>query len=352
MTLPEANAPAITSENGSTSDAAAATNAAKAAPCTLAVVIPCHNEEQVLPETTQRLNNVLDALLAKHIIVAAKIYFVDDGSTDHTWRTIEDLAAQHDGRVHGLKLSRNFGQQNAILAGLLTAPGDVVISIDADLQDNVEAIEEMVRAYSAGAEVVYGIRRDRTTDAFFKRATAEWYYRLLQAMGVKLVFNHADFRLMSRRVIEELRNCNESNLLLRGLIPQLGFRSASVYYDRQPRFAGETKYSISKMVSLAITGVTSFTEIPLKVITLLGMCVSVISFGLGLWALFAKIFLSTVVPGWASIVIPLYMLGGIQLLSLGVIGQYLAKIYFETKGRPRFIIEKTLSPIKTEQVKG
>jgi glycosyltransferase involved in cell wall biosynthesis len=225
---------------------------------------------------------------------------------------------------------------------LLTAPGDVLISIDADLQDDVAAIEEMIRAYLGGAQVVYGIRRERKTDSFFKRTSAEGYYWLLQKMGVELMFNHADFRLLSRRVIEELRSYKESNLLLRGLVPQLGFPSAKVYYDRHVRFAGESKYPFSKMLSLALNGITSFTEIPLKIITILGMLVSLFSFVMAAWALGAKFFSAGAVPGWASIVIPLYMLGGIQLVCLGVIGQYLAKIYSETKARPRFIIEKTL----------
>jgi len=199
-----------------------------------------------------------------------------------------------------------------------------------------------VRAYAGGAEVVYGIRRTRKTDSFFKRTTAEGYYRLLQAMGVELKFNHADFRLLSRRVVEELRSCKESNLLLRGLIPQLGFPSAVVYYDRHARRAGETSYPISKMVSLAVNGITSFTAMPLKIITVLGMLISLFSFLLAAWALFVRFFTSAAVPGWASIVIPLYMLGGIQLLCLGVIGQYLAKMYAEAKARPRFIVEKSL----------
>jgi glycosyltransferase involved in cell wall biosynthesis len=307
----------------------------------LTIVIPCHNEEKVLSETALRLGNLLDALSRASLICEPSIYFVDDGSTDDTWRAIERLAAK-DTRVHGLKLSRNFGQQSAILAGLLMAPGDALISIDADLQDDVAAIEGMVRAYYRGADVVYGIRRNRDTDSLFKRTTAEGYYRVLQAMGVQLMFNHADFRLMSRRVIEELRNCKESNLLLRGLVPQLGFPSELVYYDRQVRYAGETKYSIPKMVALAVNGITSFTEIPLKFITVLGMLVSLFSFGLAAWALIAKFLHMASVPGWASVVIPLYMLGGIQLLCLGVIGQYLARIYSEAKARPRFIVEKSV----------
>ncbi|MGA3344243.1 MAG: glycosyltransferase family 2 protein, partial [Terracidiphilus sp.] len=275
----------------------------------LTLVIPCRNEEQVLPQTATRLVTLLGELTQQTLIAEPYIFFVDDGSTDNTWSVIERLASEH-ACIHGLKLSRNFGQQSAILAGLLSTPGEVLISIDADLQDDIDVIKEMVRAYVHGAEVVYGIRRNRRTDSLFKRTTAEGFYRLLQAMGVELMFNHADFRLMSRRVVEELRSCKESNLLLRGLVPQLGFPSSIVYYDRQGRSAGETKYTLSKMVSMAVNGITSFTEIPLKIITLLGMFVSLLSFGLAAWALIAKMLNLAAVPGWASIVIPLYMLGG------------------------------------------
>jgi glycosyltransferase involved in cell wall biosynthesis len=307
----------------------------------LTLVVPCHNEEQVLPETATRLAVLLEQLTRESLIVEPSLYFVDDGSTDGTWSIIERFATEHS-NIHGLKLSRNFGQQSAILAGLLAAPGDAIISLDADLQDDVAAIGEMVCAYSGGAEVVYGVRRSRTKDSFFKRTTAEGYYRLLQAMGVELIFNHADFRLLSRRVVEELRSCKESNLLLRGLIPQLGFPSSIVYYDRHPRYAGESQYSIKKMVSLALNGITSFTEIPLKAITILGLLISLLSFGFAIWALVIRFFTLAAIPGWASTVIPLYMLGGIQMLCLGVIGQYLAKIYSEVKARPRFIVEKSL----------
>jgi polyisoprenyl-phosphate glycosyltransferase len=307
----------------------------------LTLVIPCRNEEQALPQTAIRLVELLEELALETLIGEPSIFLVDDGSTDSTWSVIERLTGEH-AMIHGLKLSRNFGQQSAILAGLLTAPGDVLISIDADLQDDIDAIKDMVRAYAQGAEIVYGIRSDRKTDSFFKRTTAEGFYRLLRAMGVELIFNHADFRLMSRRVVDELRNCKESNLLLRGLIPQLGFTSSMVYYKRKGRSAGETKYSLSKMVSLAVNGITSFTEIPLKIITVLGILISLFSFGLAAWALFVKFFTTAAIPGWASIVIPLYMLGGIQLLCLGVIGQYVAKMYAEAKARPRFIVEKSL----------
>jgi len=307
----------------------------------LTIVVPCYNEEPALEETCSRLGALLEELSREALIAEPSIYFVDDGSVDNTWSVIERLSRE-DARIHGLKLSRNFGQQGAILAGLLTVPGDVLISLDADLQDDPAAMGEMIRAYTGGAEIVYGIRRSRQKDSPFKRTTAEGYYRLLQRMGVQMVFNHADFRLLSRRVVEVLRNYKETSLLLRGLIPQLGFNSAFVYYDRNVRCAGESKYPLSKMIALAVTGITSFTEIPLKIITILGMFVSLFSFGLAAWALVIKFISPEAVPGWASIVIPLYMLGGIQLLCLGVIGQYLAKVYSEVKARPRFIVEKSV----------
>jgi polyisoprenyl-phosphate glycosyltransferase len=311
------------------------------APPRLSLVIPCYNEEQMLPHTAARLRSLLDQLARAGRVAEAAIYFVDDGSADRTWELIEQFASS-DSRIHGLKLSRNFGQQNAILSGLLTAQGDALISLDADLQDNLDAIAEMLDAYAAGAEVVYGIRSSRGTDGLFKRTSAESYYHLLRAFGVKLVFNHADFRLLSRRVIDELRNFKEISLFLRGLIPQLGFPSALVYYKRQERAAGETKYPLGKMISLALNGIISFTDIPLKTITVLGILVSLFSFSMAAWALAVRFFNPAAVPGWASTVIPLYFLGGIQLLCLGVIGQYLAKLYAEVKARPRFIIERSI----------
>lgn len=310
-------------------------------PPKLSIVIPCYNEEEVLPETTQCLNHLLDELIALGSIAEGCLYFVDDGSTDSTWQLIERYAAASE-RIHGIKLSRNCGHQKALLAGLLSTPGDIVISIDADLQDDPLAIKDMLAASSAGAEIVYGVRRRRQKDTSFKRISAEAYYSLLRAIGVQLIFNHADYRLLSRRVIEVLRNYKETNIFLRGLIPQLGFNSALVYYERQERFAGVSKYTFSKMLALAVEGITSFTDIPLKGITVIGLLISLASFGMAAWALWIRIIDPAAVPGWASTVIPLYMLGGVQLLCIGVIGQYLVKIYSETKARPRFIIEKVL----------
>jgi len=305
----------------------------------LALIVPCYNEQDAFPEALRRLGDVLDELRAAHTIEDGFLYFIDDGSDDHTWQLISSAAAG-DSRIRGIKLSRNYGHQKALLAGLLHADGDALISVDADLQDDLAAVKEMLLAFARGAEIVYGVRRSRRMDARAKRLTAEGYYSFLRVIGVQLVFNHADYRLMSRRVVEALREFKEANVFLRGLIPQLGFPSALVYYDRRERVAGKSKYTVSKMLSLAIEGVLSFSDVPLRIITILGLVISLASFGMALWALWIRIFNPAAVPGWASIVIPLYMLGGVQLLCTGVLGQYLAKIYSESKARPRFIIEK------------
>jgi glycosyltransferase involved in cell wall biosynthesis len=223
------------------------------------------------------------------------------------------------------------------------AKGDCLISIDADLQDDLSAIEEMVDAHAAGSDIVYGVRKGRNSDTPFKRFSAELYYRILAVMGVEIVFNHADFRLMSRRAIDALREFGEVNLFLRGIIPQLGFNSAIVHYDRAERFAGESKYPLSKMLGLAIQGITSFSVFPLRIITTIGLVISVLSFAIGLWALWLRLFTQEAIPGWTSTVLPMYLLGGIQLFSLGVIGEYLGKIYLETKRRPRYVIEEFIS---------
>jgi len=316
-------------------------SAANAAP-RVAIVVPCFDEEQVLPETTRRLGDVMAALAAKRKIAAESfVYFVDDGSGDRTWAVVESLARTH-GFIRGIKLSRNRGHQNALLAGLFSADGDVVISIDADLQDDVTAIEPMLDAHATGNEIVYGVRKSRDSDTAFKRETAKAFYRLMRRMGVEAIPDHADYRLMSRRAIEALRGFREVNLYLRGIIPQLGFESAIVEYDRGDRFAGETKYPLGKMLSLAWQGVTSFSAVPLRLITGIGILVSLGSFAVTLWALWIRIFTGAAVPGWASTVLPIYFLGGIQLFCIGIIGEYLAKIYMETKSRPRYVIEKTI----------
>lgn len=310
-----------------------------ATPARLSIVVPCYNEEAALPVTVERLTTLLEALVARGVVAGeSALYFVDDGSADRTWSIIESCA-NRNARVHGIKLSRNRGHQNALLAGLLNAPGDAVVSIDADLQDDVVAIERMLEAHAQGAQIVLGVRRARVHDTWFKRFSAEQYYRWLKRFGVEVVYNHADYRLMGRHAIEALRGYEEVNLFLRGIVPQLGFRSAIVEYDRAPRVAGETRYPLRRMLSLAWEGVTSFSAVPLRFITGLGITVSAVSLGFAAWALAAKLFSDQALPGWASTVVPIYFLGGVQLLCLGIIGEYLAKIYAEVKRRPRYVIE-------------
>jgi glycosyltransferase involved in cell wall biosynthesis len=305
----------------------------------LSLVVPCYNEEAVLPETISRLTRLLEHLVENNLVDAGShVIFVDDGSRDRTWQIIQDASANSQA-VHGIKLSRNRGHQNALLAGLPDTKGDVAISVDADLQDDLDAIEKMIVAHRQGSDIVFGVRKSRDTDTFFKRFTAEGYYRLLERFGVEVVFNHADYRLMSRRAIEALREFNEVNLFLRGIIPQLGFPSSIIYYDRAERFAGESKYPLGKMLALAWQGITSFSTVPLRMITALGFLISFVSFGITLWALFIRLFSDQAVPGWTSTVVPIYLLGGIQLLCIGIIGEYLAKTYMETKRRPHFFIE-------------
>jgi len=308
----------------------------------LTIVVPCYNEHEVLPETNRRLLALLDKLQAQALVCAnSGIYYVDDGSRDSTWTLIENLAVA-DRRVHGLKLSRNRGHQMALLAGLLTVEGDALISIDADLQDDVAVIENMVREHLAGAEVVYGVRDSRATDTIFKRRTALIYYGLMKKMGVDLVHNHADFRLLGRRAIEALREYGEVNLFLRGIVPLIGYKASTVKYDRSERFAGVSKYPLRKMLAFAAEGVTSFSIVPLRMITLLGFIVSIFSFAMIIFVVYGTLVMKAALPGWASTVVPVYFLGGIQLLSIGILGEYVAKIYLETKGRPRYFIEKSL----------
>lgn len=306
---------------------------------TIGLVIPCYNEEAVLRETTSRLLALLARMQTDGLISTdSAVFYVDDGSRDKTWALIQELSAAH-APICGIKLSRNRGHQNALLCGLLTAPGDALISVDADLQDDLEVIPKMVQGLRGGVDIVYGVRHKRTTDSFFKRATAEGYYRLLAMMHVQIVFNHADYRLMSRRALDALREYREVNLFLRGMVPLLGFRTSTVEYDRAERFAGESKYPVGKMLSLAWQGITSFSTYPLRLITTLGFLISAASLGMTAWALITRLFTSEALPGWASTVIPMYFLGGVQLLSLGVIGEYIAKIYTETKDRPRFHVD-------------
>ncbi|MBB2916089.1 glycosyltransferase family 2 protein [Cupriavidus alkaliphilus] len=311
-------------------------------PPVLGLVIPCYNEEQVLQETTARLIPLLEKMHEDGLISdRSAIFYVDDGSRDRTWSLIEELSAAHP-QVCGIKLSCNRGHQNALLCGLMTAPGDVLISVDADLQDDLGAIPQMVRHYQRGCDIVYGVRRRRDTDTLFKRFTAEGYYKLMAAMKVDVIFNHADYRLLSRRAVESLSEYREVNLFLRGLVRLLGYPSAVVEYDRAERFAGESKYPLRKMASFAWQGITSFSIAPLRLITMMGFIVSIGSLALASWALIVKLFVHGAFPGWASTVVPLYFLGGVQLLSLGTIGEYIGKIYMESKGRPRFHISERL----------
>jgi polyisoprenyl-phosphate glycosyltransferase len=306
----------------------------------LSIVVPCFNEEAVLPETARQLLARLAQLRADGAVNDdSAVYFVDDGSADHTWSVIESLSSS-ESRVHGIKLSKNRGHQNALLAGLFTVPGDAVITIDADLQDDPGAIDDMLRAHVAGADIVYGVRRHRKADGSFKKFSALGYYRLLGALGVQVVYNHADFRLLSRRVITALSQYREANLFLRGLIPHIGFNSATVFYDRAERFAGESKYPLRRMLSFALQGVTSFSAAPLRAITALGFLVALLSLAGGGWVVWQRLWNERVVPGWASILVPVFFLGGVQMLCLGVIGEYVAKIYMESKGRPRYIIDR------------
>jgi len=307
----------------------------------LSVVIPCYNEEAALADSVREVRQALDSLEASGKIArGSQIWLIDDGSRDGTWPLIESLSAA-DPQVVGMKLSRNRGHQHALLAGLLSADGDAVISMDADLQDDLGVLEEMVDAWRAGSEIVYGVRRSRTEDTLFKRWTARRYYGLLRVLGVDIVPDHAEFRLMGRKALEALAEYPEANLFLRGLIPQLGFRSAQVLYDRRLRLAGETKYPLRRMVGLGIDGITSFSAVPLRLIAATGAVLFVLSTVVALWVLAVRIFTDRAVPGWASITLPIYALGGVQLLSLGVVGEYVAKIYLEVKRRPRYIVERT-----------
>jgi glycosyltransferase involved in cell wall biosynthesis len=306
----------------------------------LGIVVPCYNEEEALPRTAKVLHDLLADLITKERISSdSRVYFVDDGSTDGTWEMIHHLASK-DTRIAGIKLSSNVGHQSALLAGLMRAEGDVLISMDADLQDDVGVVDLMLAEFANGREIVYGARKRRDTDSTWKRATAQVFYRLLGLLGARVVFNHADYRLMSRTAVEALRGFKEVNLFLRGLIPLLGFSSSVIYYERARRTAGETKYSLRRMMALAVDGVTSFSIVPLRFIFFIGFLVFFFSAMMSLWVLFAAIFNDMTVPGWASTTLPIYFLGGVQILSIGVIGEYTGKIYREVKGRPRYIVER------------
>lgn len=306
----------------------------------LYIVVPCYNEEEVLGETSKRLLDLMRRMKEEGILNnKSRICFVDDGSKDKTWEIIDSLAKEHT-EISGIKLSVNAGHQNALLGGLMTVKNDCdcTISIDADLQDDIEIIPDMVKDFINGFDVVYGVRNKRTTDTFFKRTTAVAFYKLINMMGVKIVFNHADFRLMSRRALDALSEFPERNLFLRGMAPLVGFKSNCRYYDRAERFAGESKYPLKKMISFAFDGITSFSVSPIRMISFLGGLVCVISVIMAAYTLFEKFFRDTG-AGWASIMMSIWFIGGVNLLSVGLIGEYIGKIYKEVKRRPRYIVE-------------
>ena len=310
----------------------------------LYIVIPCYNEEEVLPETAKRLKVKMNSLIEKRkISPESRVVMVNDGSKDKTWSIISALH-EEDPLFSGINLSRNRGHQNALLAGLMTAKdlADATVSMDADLQDDINAIDEMVDKFLDGCDIVYGVRSKRTTDSFFKRYTAESFYRLMNAMGANTVFNHADYRLMSKRALEGLAQFKEVNLFLRGIVPMIGYRTDTVTYERSERFAGESKYPLKKMVAFAMEGITSLSVKPIRLITGLGFVVFMVSIIMLIY-IFVRFCMGATVAGWASVAVSVWAIGGLMLLSIGVVGEYIGKIYLESKARPRFIIEQFLN---------
>ena len=311
----------------------------------LYIVVPCYNEEDALPETARQLKNKLSSLIDSAMISSeSRIVFVDDGSSDSTWKIITGLHKSEPGFFSGIALSRNCGHQNALLAGLMTVKDicDMAVTMDADLQDDINAVDEMIEHYYQGSQIVYGVRSSRKKDSFFKKFTAECFYKLMEHMGAEVVYNHADFRLMSRRALEELSGFKEVNLFLRGIVPLIGFQSSKVYYERCERTAGKSKYPLKKMLSFAVNGITSFSTKPLKIITVLGFIMSLVSVIALIWALVTKL-AGLTVKGWSSTLCSIWLIGGLQLLCLGIIGEYIGKIYAEIKQRPRFIVSEFLN---------
>ena len=309
----------------------------------LYMVIPCYNEEEVLLETSRRLDEKYDALIASGAISPdSRVVFVNDGSKDRTWEIIRSLHEKSP-RFSGVDLTRNRGHQNALLAGLMTVKDlcDAAISMDADLQDDINAIDEMVEKFKEGNDIVYGVRSSRESDTFFKRTTAQGFYKVMDHLGVKTVYNHADFRLMSRRALDGLSEYREVNLFLRGIVPLIGYKSDVVYYKRAERFAGESKYPLKKMLAFAGEGITSFSTKPMKLIMVLGVVVFLVSIVMLIWSI-VGFFLGTTEPGWASLMVSIWAIGGLLLLSVGIVGEYIGKIYLETKQRPRFRVREFL----------
>lgn len=314
----------------------------------LYIVIPCYNEEAVLKETARQLKELLGSI-SDRISPKSRVIFVNDGSRDRTWKLIEELH-EEDSLFGGISLSRNRGHQNALLAGLMTVKPlcDMAISMDADLQDDPRSIIEMLDRYYEGFDIVYGVRSQRDTDSFFKRFTAEGFYRLMNSLGgAELVYNHADFRLMSRRALDGLEEFHETNLFLRGIIPMIGYPSTCVYYERHERFAGESKYPLRKMLSFAFEGITSLSDRPISLIIGLGSAIFGISILMLIWTV-SSFFCGTTVPGWSSLMVSIWAIGGLLILSVGVVGKYIGKIYLETKARPRYLIESFLNDAQTE----
>ena len=313
-------------------------------------VIPCYNEQEVLPTTSSLLRDKLHALIEQNKISSdSRIVFVNDGSRDATWEIIKALHDE-DEIFQGINLSKNMGHQNALLAGLMTAKDlcDAAISLDADLQDDINAIDAMIDKFNEGCDVVYGVRSARKTDTFFKRTTAEGFYKLMDKLGAKTVYNHADYRLMSRRALLGLAEFGEVNLFLRGIVPMIGYKSDVVYYERAERFAGESKYPLKKMISFAIEGITSLSTKPIKMITGLGFFIFIVSIAVLIYSL-VRYFTGNTIQGWTTTVISVWAIGGLMMISLGVIGEYIGKIYLETKNRPRFIIESYLGDEKDQK---
>lgn len=311
---------------------------------TLYLAVPCYNEQEILNDTTQKLIHKMQTLIDSGKISAdSRIMYIDDGSKDSTWKIIESLHNEHE-LVIGLKMSRNRGHQNALYGGLMVAKkyADAVISIDADLQDDIDAIDKMLEKYENGCDIVYGVRSKRETDTFFKRFTAEAFYKILKFLGAEVVYNHADYRLMSKRALDEFENFGEVNLFLRGIVPMIGFKTDTVEYERRERLAGESKYPLKKMLALAWEGVTSLSIKPIRFITVLGAIVFIVSILMLIYSLISH-FTGRTTLGWTSLIVSIWALGGLQLLAIGIIGEYLGKIYLEAKRRPRFIVEKFLN---------
>ncbi len=310
----------------------------------LGIVIPCYNEEEGLAETTKHLLKLMNKMIeTKQISQDSFICYVDDGSKDKTWELIEKFK-EESSIFKGIKLARNFGHQNALIAGLmqLKDDADALVSMDADLQDDINIVEEFVQKYKQGYQVVYGVREDRTKDTKFKRRTAEMFYKFQEFMGIESVSNHADYRLLSKKALNSLADFKEVNLFIRGIVPLLGYKSCSVYYTRGERFAGETKYPLKKMILFALDGITSFSVVPLRLITIVGFFLFVVSLFAILWIMAEKLFFGTPVQGWASTMISIYLIGGIQILSIGIIGEYVGRNFQQSKNRPRYIIDKEI----------